>query len=97
MVVDPSINRMTATAHDYSAPTVLDPPRSRCAYTKRPKRLGVWNPSQIDFSQDRADWEAMGDDRRAAILRLTARFLGGQQAVTVDLLPLVLAIAGATA
>jgi ribonucleoside-diphosphate reductase beta chain len=60
---------------------------------EKAKRLGVWNPTDIDFSQDQADWEAMDGDRRQAILRLTARFLGGEEAVTLDLLPLVLAIA----
>ena len=60
---------------------------------EKAKRLGVWNPSDIDFSQDRVDWAQMNDERRAAILRLTARFLGGEEAVTLDLLPLVLAIA----
>jgi ribonucleoside-diphosphate reductase beta chain len=60
---------------------------------EKAKRLGVWNPTEIDFSQDRADWEAMDGERRKAILRLTARFLGGEEAVTLDLLPLVLAIA----
>ncbi len=60
---------------------------------EKAKRLGVWNPAEIDFSQDREDWEAMNDERRAAILRLTARFLGGEEAVTLDLLPLILAIA----
>jgi ribonucleoside-diphosphate reductase beta chain len=60
---------------------------------EKAKRLGVWNPSDIDFAQDGADWEVMSDERRTAILRLTARFLGGEEAVTFDLLPLVLAIA----
>ncbi len=60
---------------------------------EKAKRLGTWNPSDIDFSQDRDDWEAMEPERRKAILRLTARFLGGEEAVTLDLLPLVLAIA----
>jgi ribonucleoside-diphosphate reductase beta chain len=84
---------MTATAHDYSAPTVLDPDSFPMRLYEKAKRLGVWNPSDIDFSQDRADWEAMDEERRAAILRLTARFLGGEEAVTIDLLPLMLAIA----
>lgn len=84
---------MTATAHDYSAPTVLRPDTFPMRLYEKAKRLGVWNPSELDFSQDRADWEAMNDERRIAILRLTARFLGGEEAVTIDLLPLVLAIA----
>src|SRR6478672_3603102 len=60
---------------------------------EKAKRLGVWNPSDIVFSQDLVYWAQMNDERRAAILRLTARFLGGEEAVTLDLLPLVLAIA----
>ncbi|HEY2651856.1 MAG TPA: R2-like ligand-binding oxidase [Solirubrobacteraceae bacterium] len=84
---------MATTARDYSAPTVLRPDSLPMRLYEKAKRLGVWNPSDLDFSQDRADWEAMDDERRYAILRLTARFLGGEEAVTIDLLPLVLAIA----
>jgi ribonucleoside-diphosphate reductase beta chain len=84
---------MTTLAHNYSKPTVLRPDSYPMRLYEKAKRLGVWNPSDIDFSQDCADWEAMEDERRKAILRLTARFLGGEEAVTLDLLPLVLAIA----
>jgi len=84
---------MTATAHNYSEPTRLNPDSFPMRLFEKAKRLGIWNPSDIDFSQDRRDWEAMDQDRRKAILRLTARFLGGEEAVTLDLLPLVLAVA----
>jgi ribonucleoside-diphosphate reductase beta chain len=84
---------MTIQAHDYSKPTVLRADSFPMRLYEKAKRLGVWNPTDIDFSQDRADWEAMNSDRQKAILRLTARFLGGEEAVTLDLLPLVLAIA----
>ena len=84
---------MTIQAHDYSKPTVLRTDSFPMRLYEKAKRLGVWNPADIDFSLDRADWEAMDGDRRKAILRLTARFLGGEEAVTLDLLPLVLAIA----
>lgn len=84
---------MTSTAHSYSTPTVLDADSFPMRLYEKAKRLGVWNPAEIDFSRDRLDWEAMSDERRNAILRLTARFLGGEEAVTLDLLPLILAIA----
>jgi ribonucleoside-diphosphate reductase beta chain len=84
---------MTTPAHDYSKPTVLRPDSFPMRLYEKAKRLGVWNPAELDFSQDRADWEAMDDEQRKAILRLTARFLGGEEAVTLDLLPLILAIA----
>jgi ribonucleoside-diphosphate reductase beta chain len=84
---------MTSTAHNYSHPTVVSGDSFPMRLYEKAKRLGVWNPAEIDFSQDRRDWEAMNDERQTAILRLTARFLGGEEAVTLDLLPLVLAIA----
>ena len=84
---------MTTKAHNYSEPTVLRADSFPMRLYEKAKRLGVWNPAEIDFSRDREDWEAMNDERRKAILRLTARFLAGEEAVTLDLLPLILAIA----
>jgi ribonucleoside-diphosphate reductase beta chain len=84
---------MATTAHNYSEPTVLRPDSFPMRLYEKAKRLGVWNPADIDFAQDRIDWEEMDDERHNAILRLTARFLGGEEAVTLDLLPLILAIA----
>jgi ribonucleoside-diphosphate reductase beta chain len=84
---------MAVAAHNYSEPTVLRPDSFPMRLFEKAKRLGVWNPADIDFSQDRADWEAMDAERRRAILRLTTRFMAGEEAVTIDLLPLVLAIA----
>jgi ribonucleoside-diphosphate reductase beta chain len=57
------------------------------------KRLGTWDPRDIDFTQDRADWLALADDERDVLLRLTALFQGGEESVTRDLLPLVMVIA----
>src|SRR5579884_1702335 len=84
---------MAIAAHNYSEPTILRAESFPMRLYEKAKRLGVWNPADIDFSQDRRDWEAMSDERRVAILRLSARFLAGEEAVTLDLLPLILAIA----
>ena len=84
---------MTVVAHNYSEPTVLKVDSYPMRLFEKAKRLGVWNPSDLDFSQDREDWGQMDDERCEALLQLTAAFLGGEEAVTLDLLPLVLAIA----
>ncbi len=84
---------MSTVAHNYSEPRTLRPDSFPMRLYEKAKRLGVWNPAELDFTQDRADWEAMDGERRSAILRLTARFLGGEEAVTLDLLPLIMAIA----
>jgi ribonucleoside-diphosphate reductase beta chain len=60
---------------------------------QKAKRLGVWDPAAFDFSQDRADWASLDDPKREAILSLTSLFVAGEEAVTLDLLPLVMAIA----
>ena len=60
---------------------------------QKAKRLGVWDPATFDFTQDRRDWESLDDLQRETILSLTSLFVAGEEAVTLDLLPLVLAIA----
>jgi ribonucleoside-diphosphate reductase beta chain len=60
---------------------------------EKAKRLGVWNPSDIDFGRDREDWLTIDDEQRDALLQTTSLFVAGEEAVTLDLLPLVLAIA----
>src|SRR5579884_4204391 len=57
------------------------------------KRLGAWDPAAVDLTQDRRDWESLEDLQRETILSLTSLFVAGEEAVTLDLLPLVLAIA----
>ncbi len=60
---------------------------------EKAKRLGVWNPSDIDFHQDRADWARLQPEEQDILLRLTALFQAGEEAVTLDLLPLIQVIA----
>ena len=60
---------------------------------EKAKKFGIWNPSDIDLSQDKADWLALADDERDILLRLMSMFVAGEEAVTLDLLPLIMAIA----
>lgn len=60
---------------------------------EKAKRLGVWNPSDIDFTKDSADWSNCTDNEKDLILRLLAMFVAGEEAVTLDLLPLIRVIA----
>ncbi|MCL6511829.1 MAG: R2-like ligand-binding oxidase [Anaerolineae bacterium] len=52
----------------------------------------IWDPRDIDLSQDVRDWQGMSERERDIIVRLSAQFLGGEQAVTHDLAPLLIAI-----
>ncbi len=60
---------------------------------ERAKKLGIWNPSEIDLSQDKADWAALTDAEKDLIWRLLGLFVSGEEAVTLDLLPLIGVIA----
>ena len=59
---------------------------------EKAKRLGVWNPSEIDFTQDRADWRRLSALEQEVLLHLTSLFQAGEEAVTGDILPLLLAV-----
>jgi ribonucleoside-diphosphate reductase beta chain len=53
------------------------------------KKFGIWDPRDIDFTQDQKDWKTSNDDEKEAILRLCSLFQAGEEAVTRDLLPLI--------
>lgn len=53
----------------------------------------MWDPAQIDFTQDTADWQRLTAIEREVILHLASLFAAGEEAVTLDLLPLIQTIA----
>jgi ribonucleoside-diphosphate reductase beta chain len=55
---------------------------------EKSKKL-FWDPADLDFTQDAIDWQAMSDDERT-IVALSARgFMVGEEAVTLDIVPLL--------
>lgn len=60
---------------------------------EKAKKLGIWNPSDIDFAKDKNDWAGFTDNEKDLILHLLSLFVAGEEAVTLDLLPLMQAIA----
>jgi len=60
---------------------------------EKAKRLGIWNPSEIDLTKDKTDWSTLKDGEKDLILRMLAMFVAGEEAVTLDLLPLIHVIA----
>lgn len=60
---------------------------------RKAKRLGTWNPDDIDFSQDIRDWHGLTADEQDVLRRLTSLFVAGEESVTLDLLPLIQVIA----
>lgn len=60
---------------------------------EKAKRLGVWNPSDFDFTRDKADWARLTESERTLLVHLASVFQAGEEAVTLDLLPLIGVIA----
>lgn len=58
------------------------------------KKLGIWDPRDIDLTQDREDWQRLSDQvKKERLLPLILGFQVGEEAVTLDLLPLVMTMA----
>ena len=60
---------------------------------QKAKKLGIWDPQAIDFTNDRPDWESFDDTERDFLLRTLTLFQAGEEGVTTDLLPLIMAVA----
>ena len=60
---------------------------------RKAKRIGIWNPADIDFRQDVEDWQRLSDPERESLIHLTSLFQAGEESVTLDLLPLIQVIA----
>jgi ribonucleoside-diphosphate reductase beta chain len=57
------------------------------------KKLGTWDPRDIDLTQDRQDWLSIPDQYKERLLPLILGFQAGEEAVTLDLLPLIMTMA----
>jgi ribonucleotide reductase beta subunit family protein with ferritin-like domain/putative sterol carrier protein len=59
---------------------------------QKAKKFGIWNPSDISFSKDYEQWKALGKDEQTLLIHLSSLFMAGEEAVTLDLIPLIQAI-----
>jgi|SRR5579875_90528 ribonucleoside-diphosphate reductase beta chain len=57
------------------------------------KKLGIWDPRDIDLTRDRQDWQNFPDEYKERLRGLILAFQAGEEAVTLDLLPLVMTMA----
>ena len=60
---------------------------------EKAKILGTWNPASIDLTQDKKDWLNLDSEEQRQLLHLASLFQAGEEAVTLDLLPLVMIVA----
>ncbi|MCX7783294.1 MAG: R2-like ligand-binding oxidase [Meiothermus sp.] len=53
-------------------------------------KRNFWNPQDLDFTQDRHDWASLNEAQQQVLIHLSALFVGGEEAVTLDLAPYLL-------
>lgn len=79
---------------------------SRYATTSRTFRTGIlpwrlyqkakklaWDPADLDFSADAESWQSQDERLQRAVARLATTFMVGEEAVTLDVVPLIRAVA----
>jgi ribonucleoside-diphosphate reductase beta chain len=55
---------------------------------EKSKKL-FWDPADVDFSQDAADWREMSAEERMRVAMAARGFMVGEEAVTLDIIPLL--------
>lgn len=57
------------------------------------KKYGVWDPEEIEFEQDRKDWqEKFSDDEKKQFMNICSLFYEGEESVTQTLAPYPMAV-----
>jgi ribonucleoside-diphosphate reductase beta chain len=59
---------------------------------QKAKQLGIWNPADISFEEDVRQWINFTDIEKKVLIHLSSMFIAGEEAVTMDLLPLIRAV-----
>ena len=52
-----------------------------------------WDPATIDFSEDAAQWSVLPEEAQLAVSGLARGFMVGEEGVTLDIVPLLMAVA----
>jgi ribonucleoside-diphosphate reductase beta chain len=75
-------------ARRYQSTTGLDYESVPWRLWEKSKKL-FWDPADIDFSQDAADWRGMSAAERVTVALSARGFMIGEEAVTLDIIPLL--------
>jgi ribonucleoside-diphosphate reductase beta chain len=52
----------------------------------------AWDPAEIDFTKDATDWMGLEGGLRVVVSQLATTFMAGEEAVTLDIMPLIRAV-----
>ena len=83
----------TTRSYRVTGPGGLDRNNLPMVLWRKSKKLGTWDPMDVDLEQDRLHWQRLQPVEREVLLHLASLFAAGEESVTVDLLPLIGVIA----
>lgn len=90
--VGADVLRPHRTASGWGSPRGINTALVPWRLWEKSKKL-FWDPADIDYSTDRAQWAGMDDEQRLAVYNVASGFMVGEESVTLDILPLSLAMA----
>jgi ribonucleoside-diphosphate reductase beta chain len=82
---------MTDTRTRYTSPSGINRDALPWRLWSKAKKL-FWDPADIDYSQDKIDWETIPEEVRGGVALGARGFMVGEEAVTLDIVPLLRAI-----
>lgn len=56
-------------------------------------KKGFWDPADIDFTKDKQQWDSLDEAQQLQVAGLARGFMVGEEGVTLDIVPLILAVA----
>jgi ribonucleoside-diphosphate reductase beta chain len=84
---DPAVEE----GHKYSSPGGIDRDSVPWRLWVKSKKL-FWDPADLDFTRDADDWKSMTSEQQLALAGAATAFMVGEEAVTLDILPLLRAM-----
>jgi ribonucleoside-diphosphate reductase beta chain len=88
-MTEPAVGKLQETETDrYRSTRGLDYDSVPWKLWEKSKKL-FWDPADIDFGRDAADWQTMSDEERTLVAMSARGFMVGEEAVTLDIVPLL--------
>ena len=87
----PDAITVARSASDWSSPRGINADLVPWRLWEKAKKL-MWDPADIDFRQDAEDWANLTENQQITIAGLARVFMVGEEAVTSDIAPLIIAM-----
>lgn len=78
------------SAHEFNfSKEMMEESRTWRLYKTAMDRNSIWYPREIDYTQDREEWEELSDEQKVKLLKITTKFFAGEQTVAEEIAPFI--------